>query len=640
MSETVGNRHKLAAIMAADAAGYSRLMVLDEGGTIAALDAARAAFRWQVDSFHGRVVDTAGDSVLALFETASGAVNAALAVQAQLEASLEGVPADRRMRFRIGVHLGDVIEKSDGSVYGDGVNIAARLQGLAPHGGILVSDAVHGAVRHRIHAKFEDLGEQQVKNIVDPVRAYRVEVATTHGASQSVSEPLQSSRLRPLRHLPRQRWWALGALLAFLAGLCTYIVVRNIGSTTADGPPLMSLGVLPFKSTNDAPDVAFADSFTRELTAAVGRGALGWGTSVVSTTAVADYRGQQTDARALGQKLGVRYLVEGEVRRDDDDVVSSLFLIDAQTARQVWSARIVTPLSKAREWPELPVLRAANQLWAALYSTETQRVIANEVHNADPVELLFRFMIAIQSVETKEGLSKARDLCEQVVRLGPALTGAAYCQAGLIMTEVELDPGIVSAQLLQRIDGLTRRAVQQAPSESSAWSLRSGALELQNQREAFDDAIAEAIRLDPSSANYRTARAENMIYLGRAEMAFPLLARAAELNTGAESRYYEHITCHALLSLGRYDDAVGHCEKTTSGAPSYWLYANLAAIYAQKGDLAKAAAAKNKTLELRPEFTITWFKAWVQRTSNNPVYQGQVDAHFLPGLRKAGFAEK
>src|ERR1035441_1536130 len=168
MNETVATRQRLAAILAADAAGYSRLMSLDESATVVALDAARSAFRAGIESHHGRVIDMAGDSVLAVFETATGAVSAALAIQAQLEILVAGVPADRRMRFRIGVHLGDVTEKADGTVYGDGVNIAARLEGLALPGGITVSDAVQGAVRHRIAASFEDLGEQQVKNIVDP----------------------------------------------------------------------------------------------------------------------------------------------------------------------------------------------------------------------------------------------------------------------------------------------------------------------------------------------------------------------------------------------------------------------------------------------------------------------------------------
>lgn len=167
-------KHRLAAILAADAAGNSRLMVADERATVAALDAARAAFRRQIEANQGRVIDMAGDSVLAVFESAAGAVAAALAVQSELDTALSSDPEERRMRFRIGVHLGDVIEKSDGSVYGDGVNIAARLQAGAEPGGVWVSDAVRGAVKSRVAAAFEDCGEQRMKNIAEPVRAYAV----------------------------------------------------------------------------------------------------------------------------------------------------------------------------------------------------------------------------------------------------------------------------------------------------------------------------------------------------------------------------------------------------------------------------------------------------------------------------------
>jgi WD40 repeat protein/class 3 adenylate cyclase/energy-coupling factor transporter ATP-binding protein EcfA2 len=182
-------RQRLAAILAADAAGYSRLMAIDERATLAALDAARDVFRRQIESHRGRVIDTAGDSVLALFDTAAGAASAALALQQQLEAGCEQVAEDRRLRFRIGLHLGDVIEKPDGTVYGDGVNIASRLQALAGPGGIVVSDAVHGAVRNRVGARFEDLGEQAVKNIAQPVRAYRVVALDVAGDAQTVACP-------------------------------------------------------------------------------------------------------------------------------------------------------------------------------------------------------------------------------------------------------------------------------------------------------------------------------------------------------------------------------------------------------------------------------------------------------------------
>lgn len=160
-----GGRQRLAAILAADVVGYSRLMTADEHATVAALDAARAIFRSRIESSQGRVIDMAGDSVLAVFDSATGAVSAALAVQEALEAAACTAPDDRRMRFRIGVHLGDVIEKADGTVYGDGVNIAARLEGLAAPGGIAVSDAVQGAVRNRLAVTFVDMGEREVKNI-------------------------------------------------------------------------------------------------------------------------------------------------------------------------------------------------------------------------------------------------------------------------------------------------------------------------------------------------------------------------------------------------------------------------------------------------------------------------------------------
>jgi class 3 adenylate cyclase/pimeloyl-ACP methyl ester carboxylesterase len=179
-------RQHLAAILAADVTGYSRLMAADERATVASLDAARAVFRKQIESGQGRVIDMAGDSVLAVFQTATGAINAALAIQREINAAAESIPDNRRMRFRIGIHLGEVIEKSDGTVYGDGVNIAARLQTLAEPGGITVSEAIQSAVRQRTAAAFEDQGEKQLKNLSHPVRAFRVRVKGPGTAISSV----------------------------------------------------------------------------------------------------------------------------------------------------------------------------------------------------------------------------------------------------------------------------------------------------------------------------------------------------------------------------------------------------------------------------------------------------------------------
>lgn len=169
-----GIRRRLAAIMAADVVGYARLMAADEVRTVALLDTARAVFKARIESHQGRIIDMAGDSVLAVFEMATGAVTAALDIQSELGALSASAPQDRRMLFRIGVHLGDVIEKADGTVYGDGVNIAARLQELAEPGGVTISDMVYGAVRDRVSTMFEDQGEHHVKNIARPVHAFRL----------------------------------------------------------------------------------------------------------------------------------------------------------------------------------------------------------------------------------------------------------------------------------------------------------------------------------------------------------------------------------------------------------------------------------------------------------------------------------
>ncbi len=176
-------RQHLAAILVADAAGYSRLMEGDEGATVTALDTARAIFRSEVESHHGRIVNMPGDSVLATFDAAAAAVTAALVIQRRLDAASVDLHEDRRMRFRIGIHLGDVIETEGGDAHGDGVNIAARLQAIAAPGGIVVSESVRGAVKTRVAVRFADLGTQAVKNIGDPVRAFAVREVDASPAS-------------------------------------------------------------------------------------------------------------------------------------------------------------------------------------------------------------------------------------------------------------------------------------------------------------------------------------------------------------------------------------------------------------------------------------------------------------------------
>ncbi len=296
-------KQRLAAILAADVAGYSRLMSLDERATVVALDAARAVFRLQIEANQGRVIDMAGDSVLAVFETATGAVTAALAVQLELATQTGDVPEERRMRFRIGVHLGDVIEKGDGSIYGDGVNIAARLEGLADPGGITVSESVQIAVRGRVAASFEDMGEQQSKNLAAPVRAWRM-----RNASDLAVAPATPAKAAP--------------------------PAREFQLALPDRP---SIAVLPFTNMSGDPEQEyFTDGMVEDIITELSRFQRLF---VIARNTSFTYRGKNVDVKKVAQELGVHFVLEGSVRKAGDRVRITAQLIDGETGHHVWAER-------------------------------------------------------------------------------------------------------------------------------------------------------------------------------------------------------------------------------------------------------------------------------------------------------------
>ena len=294
------HRHRLMAILAADAVGYTRLMAVDESATVLALDAARSLFRQQTEVRGGRVVDTAGDSVLAVFETAVGAVVAALAIQQLLDASIAAESEDRRMRFRIGLHLGDVIEKADGTVYGDGVNIAARLQGLAEPGGVTVSESIRSAVKGKVAAGFEDQGEQVVKNIADPVRSWRV-CAGAAGADAVAP------------------------------------AVPSIAAIDLSLPDKPSVAVLPFVNMSGDPEQEhFSDGITEDIITELSRFR---SLFVIARNSSFSYKGQSPDIRRVGKELGVRYVLEGRIRKSAARIRVTAQLIDALSGKHLWAEK-------------------------------------------------------------------------------------------------------------------------------------------------------------------------------------------------------------------------------------------------------------------------------------------------------------
>jgi adenylate cyclase len=329
-----GLRHRLLAILAADGVGYSRLMAVDEQATVAALDAAREVFREQIAAHGGRLVDTAGDSVLAVFDTAGGAVGAALAVQSRLSGGPPAngdAPATPDLRFRIGVHLGDVIEKADGTVYGDGVNIAARLQALAEPGGLTVSHAVQAAVQGRVAASFEDIGPQAMKHIAQPVRACRVRAG-----------PGAPMPRRRLAWLTRPALAAAAAVLAIAAGAGGWFAwhaqdaapsVAGSGGGAAVGP--RTIAVLPFANLgDDKANEVFADGVTDELINLLSRVR---GLRVTPRASSFYFKGKSVPTAEAARLLGVDHLVDGSVRRAGDRVRIAAQLVSASDGTVLWS---------------------------------------------------------------------------------------------------------------------------------------------------------------------------------------------------------------------------------------------------------------------------------------------------------------
>jgi len=304
-------KQRLAAILAADVAGYSRLMSVDERATVAALDAARAVFRKRIESSQGRVIDMAGDSVLAVFELASGAVSAALSIQKSLNAASGEPDAGGRLRFRIGVHLGEIIEKPDGTVYGDGVNIAARLQALAEPGEIAVSDAVKGAVGRRVPAAFTDRGEQAVKNIPDAIRWHSAVPmqAESRGATQRARNPL--------------------------------------ARTVEDLATLPSIAILPFRtSTADPEQAVFGDGLRIDIQGALVKLA---GVVLIGIGTTNTYRSKDVPPKQAAAEMGVRYLLEGFVQKSGERARITASLIDGASGQIIWTEHYDRVLDDAQQ---------------------------------------------------------------------------------------------------------------------------------------------------------------------------------------------------------------------------------------------------------------------------------------------------
>ena len=546
MSERKAER-RLAAILAADVVGYSRLVGVDEEGTLARL---RVLRREVVDPMikehRGRIVRITGDGILVEFASVVDAVRCAVDTQREMALRNSEVPADQRIEFRIGINLGDIMD-DEGDIYGDGVNVAARLEALAPPGGICVSRVVRDQVRDKLNFTFDDRGEQQVKNIARPVRIFDVKLAgeiMTLSSFPGVTPPL------PLPDKP-------------------------------------SIAVLPFQNMSGDPEQEyFADGMVEEIITALSR--IRW-LFVIARNSSFIYKGKSVGVKQVGRELGVRYVLEGSVRKGGNRVRITAQLIEAETGAHLWADRFDGSLEDVFDLQDKVAIDVAGVIEPALQAAEVRRSAARPTNDLTAYDLYLRALAIFYPI-TKERLLEALELLEEAIAIdphcGPALSLAAMCQMRLVRESwaevpemasrkaVDLarqglqvagdDPGILanSAFVLANFGeeigammALVERALALTPSFSRGWFL-SGVLRLwASQPDVAIEHAEMALRLSP-----RERMGTPLSLIGEAHFfkhefaeAAPKLLQSIQENPGYPHSYRVLAACYA--QMGRLDEA-------------------------------------------------------------------------------------
>jgi TolB-like protein/class 3 adenylate cyclase len=633
MDEDTSIQRRLAAILAADIAGYSRLMHEDEPATVRDLKAHQSVILPLISRHGGRIIDTAGDGIMAEFPSVIGATQCAVEIQTVMAERNRPVPESRRMRFRIGINLGDVIH-DETRIYGDGINIAARLEALAQPGGVLVSNTVYDQVRGKLPFTFEDVGERQVKNIEQPVRMYQLHLpgAPSKAVAMLVRHPALTGRRRRIV-------LGLAALLALLgAGGAWWIGAPLLPRQSADRTeaPRLSIVVLPFSNLSGDPSQDyFADGITEDLTSDLSRLA---GSFVISRNTAFTFKGKAADVRQIGRELGVRYVLEGSVRRTGGTVRVNAQLIDAGTGAHLWAEQMDVDQSTLALQDNFGIAnRLAKMLSVELVNAEGRRAPRTD---PDAVDLTMRGWSVLNGGPNKEDVQRSVGLFEDALRIDPENSQArvGLAQALTLIYRNRWDPE--PARVLARADEAATQAIAAAPNYAHAHYVKAEVLGLSNR---FDAALAtydRAIALDRNHAAAYVGRARNLNVIGRAADALAPVEKAIRLSPRDPELYvWYFVLCHANTHLARDAQAIEWCLKSlATGKTFYFAYVDLASAYAWRGQNAEAAAAVAELLKLRPGFTVQTLVQEGSGTSDNPAFRKEFQ-RIVEGARKAGLPE-
>ncbi|SHM28535.1 adenylate/guanylate cyclase domain-containing protein [Bradyrhizobium lablabi] len=584
---------RLAAILAADVAGYSRLTGLDEEGTHVRLRERLCGLADPKISEHrGKVVKHTGDGVLAEFGSVVDAVRCAIEVQRGMAEQNATMPQAKRIEFRIGIHVGDIIV-DDNDIFGDGVNIAARLEGIAEPGGVCISDDAQRQVRGKVDFAFEDMGPQNLKNIVEPMRAWRLRMNASGSAAAPIEPSVESTQALALPDKP-------------------------------------SIAVLPFQNMSGDPEQEyFADGMVEEITTALSR--FKW-LFVIARNSSFTFKGQAVDVKEVGRRLGVRYVLEGSVRKASGKVRIAGQLIDAVTGTHIWVDRFERDLTDIFALQDEVTVAVVSAIQPKLFQTEIAMATRRRPENLTAYDCYLRAMQQFY-LTTREGVAETLRLAHRALELDPrfglvaALAGASHMQN--VLWGYAIDPQFDRKEAVR----LFRLALSVDDSDPDilAWAALISAF-MVGDCESSVELANRAVALNPNSFLAWGSRGQVYRVAGLPEEAVRSFERAMRMSPVDPLLHLSFTGMGlAFIEFGRFDEALVAGKKALRQNPSFSpTYRCLASAFAHLGRAAEAREAAARLLEVDPGFTIS---AWIARG-------GQSNAKLLTeGLRKAGLPE-
>jgi len=658
-------RRKLTAILSADVKGYSRLMGEDEVGTIRTLNAYKGMMSNLIQQHHGRVVDAPGDNVLAEFGSVVDAVECAVEIQKDLKTRNAEVPENRRMEFRIGVNLGDVVEEGE-RIFGDGVNIAARIESLAEAGGVCISGTAFDQVRNKLNLGYEYLGEQTVKNIAVPVRVYRV-----------LMEPEAAGKVIVERKAKPTQWQRVAIGLVVVVVIAA-IVIWKLSTPPAPQPekvptvvppsvevapkekvtppqtekvvkpkappapkvevaskekmafPLPdkpSIAVLPFVNmTGDPRQEFFCDGMTEEIITALSKSQYLF---VIARTSTFTYKDKPVKVKQVSEELGVRYVLEGSVRREGNRMRITAQLIDALTGSHLWAERYDRDLKDIFALQDEITMKILTELQVKLTEGETSRIHAKGTYNLQAyLKLLEGNVYRYQN--NKEANAVAKRLYQEALALDPNYTMAYICLARAHGLDVWLGASESPKETLSNAMKLAQKAIELDNSSAEAHATLSFIFLAMRQHDKAIEVGERAVALDPDNAMAVFTLGISLNYSWRSEEALPLLRQALRLNPFVPN-YYHHFSL-SCREIGRYEEGIAALKKSLQLAPNDVLaYMILTSLYMYAGREEEARASAAEVLRINPNFSVERFFA-----RGTPWKEGPRRDRYMEALRQAG----